>query len=378
MKFSFDRDAMIKEIAIAQEIIASKSPITILSNILLIAENNSLTIKATDSTVKFTTTIPVDIQEEGSTTIYCDKFMSIISSLPSGDIEFIKEDIAVTIKPIAKRVKFQLKSQASDKFPELGSSDNVPFFELPAKEFKEMIKHTIFAVFKDVKDIKSRSFMTGVYFEKEGDNLTMVSTNGNRLSCITKTATNVPDFPPANIPTKILSCVLKNLSDEGNVSIAVVDNSIFIKFANFEFSSTLIDGRFPNYKKVIPENLTTSLQVNKTDLEAALKRITIMADKEVFRILFKVTPGVLKLISPETDSGAAEEEIPCRYDGQNITIAMNFVYVTEPLKVIDTENVVIEFNVDENREDEGIVTKAVIIRSEPATDYQHVVMPLKG
>ena len=241
-----------------------------------------------------------------------------------------------------------------------------------------MIKHTIFAVFKDVKDIKSRSFMTGVYFEKEGDNLTMVSTNGNRLSCITKTATNVPDFPPANIPTKILSCVLKNLSDEGNVSIAVVDNSIFIKFANFEFSSTLIDGRFPNYKKVIPENLTTSLQVNKTDLEAALKRITIMADKEVFRILFKVTPGVLKLISPETDSGAAEEEIPCRYDGQNITIAMNFVYVTEPLKVIDTENVVIEFNVDENREDEGIVTKAVIIRSEPAADYQHVVMPLKG
>ena len=90
MKFTFDRDAMIKEIAIAQEIITNKSPVTILSNILIIAENNSLTIQATDSTVKFTTTIPVDIQEEGRTTIYCDKFMSIISSLPSGDIEFIK------------------------------------------------------------------------------------------------------------------------------------------------------------------------------------------------------------------------------------------------------------------------------------------------
>ena len=378
MKFTFDRDAMIKEISIAQEIITNKTPVSILSNILIIAENNMLTIKATDSTVKFTTSIPVDIQEEGRTTIYCDKFMSIISSLPSGDLEFIKEDISVTIKPISKRVKFQLKSQASDKFPELGSSENVPFFELPAKEFKEMIRHTIFAVFKDVKDIKSRSFMTGVYFEKEGDTITMVATNGNRLSCISKTATNVPDFPAANIPTKILSCVLKNLSDEGNVNVAVVDNSIFIKFANFEFSSNLIDGRFPNYKKVIPENLTTKFQVNKSDLESALKRITIMADKEIYRVLFKIGPGVLKLISPETDSGAAEEEIPCRYDGQNITIAMNFVYVTEPLKVIDSENIVVEFNVDENREDEGIVTKAVIIRSEPAADYQHVVMPLKG
>ena len=127
-----------------------------------------------------------------------------------------------------------------------------------------------------------------------------------------------------------------------------------------------------------PENLTSKIQVNKSDLESALKRITIMADKEVFRILFRISSGVLKLVSPETDSGAAEEEIPCRYDGQNITIAMNFVYVTEPLKVIDSENVVIEFNVDENREDEGIVTKAVIIRSEPAGDFQHVVMPLKG
>ena len=378
MKFTFDRDAMIKEISIAQEIITNKSPITILSNILLIAENNSLTIKATDSTVKFTTKIPVDIQEEGRTTIYCDKFMSIISSLPSGDIEFIKEDIAVTIKPISKRVNFKLKSQASDKFPELGSSDNLPFFELPSKEFKEMIRHTIFAVFKDVKDIKSRSFMTGVYFEKQDDNIVMVATNGNRLSCITKTALNVPDFEPANIPTKILSCVLKNLSDEGNVQIAVVDNSIFIKFANLEFSSNLIDGRFPNYRKVIPENLGLKFQVNKNDLEAALKRITIMADKEVFRILFKISSGVLKLISPETDSGAAEEEIPCRYDGENITMAMNFVYVTEPLKVIETENVVIEFNIDENREDEGVVTKAVIMRSEPAGDYLHVVMPLKG
>ena len=85
MKFTFDRDAMIKEITVAQEIITNKSPVSILSNILVIAENDALTIKATDSTVKFTTTMPVDIQEEGRTTIFCDKFMSILSSLPSGE-----------------------------------------------------------------------------------------------------------------------------------------------------------------------------------------------------------------------------------------------------------------------------------------------------
>lgn len=372
MKFTFDRDAMIKEIAIAQEIITNKSPISILSNILVIAENNSLTIKATDSGIKFTTTIPIDIQEEGRTIIYCDKFMSIISSLPPGEIEFSQEDIVVTIKPTTKRVKFQLKSQASDKFPEIGSSENVPFFEFYSKDFKEMIKNTIFAV----SDDKNRFFMTGVYFEKKDDVLTMVATDGRRLSCVNKDSVNIPDFQSAIIPIKILNCILKNAPDEGNLNIAVVEKSIFIKFGNSEFSSTLIDGQFPNYEKVIPNNLTKSFMVNKSDLESALKRTTIMVDKKVSRIIFKISSGVLKLISPESEIGTADEEIPCRYDGKDISMALNFNYITDPLKVIDTENVVFEFNVDDSNEEESTITKAIIVRGEPKSDYIHVIMPM--
>ncbi len=374
MRFTFNRDAMIKEISIAQEIITNKNAVSILSNILLIAENNSLTIKATDSTVKFTTLIPVDIQEEGRTTIYCDKFMSILSSLPSGDIEFIQEDIGVIIKPISKKVKFQLKSQASDKFPEIGSSENVPFFELPSKEFKEMIRETIFAV---LTDDGKKYFMTGVYFVKEGDVLTMVATDGRRLSCDRKKGFSIPDFQPAIIPIKILSCVLKNAPDEGNIQIAVIEKSIFVKFGNIEFSSSLIEGSYPNYQKVIPENLTQSFQVNKADLDEALKRTTIMVDKKVSRIIFKISSGVLKLISPESDIGTADEEIPCRYNGQNISMALNVNYITEPLKVINSENVIFDFNINEAKGDEEAnITKAVIMRSEPAGDYIHVIMPM--
>lgn len=373
MKFTFDRDAMIKEISVAQEVITNKSPISILSNILVIAENNALTIKATDSTVKFTTTIPVDIQEEGRTTIFCDKFMSILSSLPSGDVEFTQEDTGVTIRSFAKRFKAQLKSQASDKFPEIGTSENVPFFEISSKDFKEMIRHTIFAVSED----RNRYFMTGVYLEKNGDSLTMVATDGRRLSYEKKTAVNIPDFQPAIIPTKVLGCILKNAPDEGNIQIAVIDKSFFVKFANLEFSSVLIDGQFPNYQKVIPENLTMSIMVNKADLDAALKRTTIMVDKKVSRIIFKITSGVLKLISPDSDLGNADEEIPCRYDGQDISMALNFTYVTDPLKVIETENVVFDFNINEAQNgEEASITKAVIMRGEPNGDYIHVIMPM--
>jgi len=95
MKFSFDRDALLKEISIAQEIIATKNNISILSNVLLSADNGSLTIRATDIKVNFETRIPVDVQEGGSTTVFCDKFMSIISSLPPGEIEFEQNDVKI-------------------------------------------------------------------------------------------------------------------------------------------------------------------------------------------------------------------------------------------------------------------------------------------
>jgi DNA polymerase-3 subunit beta len=97
MKFSFDRDSLLKEISISQDVIATKNAISILSNVLLNAENGTLTIKATDIKINFETKIPVDISEAGSTTVYCDKFMSIISSLPPGEIEFEQKDIKIHI-----------------------------------------------------------------------------------------------------------------------------------------------------------------------------------------------------------------------------------------------------------------------------------------
>lgn len=363
MKFNFDRDAMIKEISIAQEIITNKSPISILSNILLIAKDNSLTIKASDTAVNFITKIPVDIIEEGSTTIYCDKFMSILSSSPSGEIEFSQEDIKVVIKPTTKKIKFQLKSIASEKFADIPESNNIPFFEVYAKDLKQMIQQTIFSVSED----SNRFFMTGVYFTKKDEKFVMVSTDSRRLSYSEKEIASEMNFPSAIVPTKILRCILKNASDEGNILLAIVDNLIFVKFGNYEFSSKLIDGQFPNYQKVIPENQLHKFQVNRDDLEAALKRIEIMIDKKVGRIVFKIAPGTLNISSPESELGTADEEIPCRYDGEEISIALNNRYVSEPLKTIENENVVFEFTE---------VTKAVTMRTEPAEYFFHIIMPM--
>ena len=363
MKFTFDKDAMIKEISIAQEIITNKSPISILSNILLIAKDNTLTIKASDTSVNFITNIPVDVIEEGSTTIFCEKFSNILASLPSGEIEFEQEDIKVTIKPISKKIKFQLKSIASEKFAEIPEAEKVPFFEVSSKDFKEMIQHTIFSV----SDDQNRYFMSGVYFTKKDDKFIMVSTDARRLSYAEKEIPSEINFESSIVPTKILRSILKNAPEEGNIKIAIVEKLIFVCFGNYEFSSKLLDGQFPNYEKVIPANQTSYFKVNKNDLDSALKRIEIMIDKKVNRILFNISSGVLTLTSPESEIGNAVEEIPCEYSGNEITIALNGKYISEPLKCINTENIVFEF-ID--------ALKAITLRPEPTSDYFHVIMPM--
>lgn len=365
MKFTFDRDAMLKEVAIAQEIISTKNALSILSNVLFIAENNSLFIKATDLKVNFETKIPVEIEEEGTTTVFCDKFISILNSLPSGEIEFDQKDINITIKPISKKVQFQLKSMASEKFPEFEPEENITYFDIPVEELKEMINQTIFAV----SDDETRLFMNGVFFEKKEDNLILVATDGRRLAyCSKSICQGMELFNSAIVPPKILNIILKRAPSEGFISLFIADKKVFFKFGNYKFSSVLIGGQFPNYSRVIPETQAYKFEVEKKDLQEALKRVGLLVDKKTNRIYFNITPGNLTITSQGTEIGTAKEEIPCRYDGEDVSIALNYINVEEPMKVISEERLCFEFTE---------VMKAVTIRPEPAADYFHIIMPMQ-
>lgn len=364
MKFTFDRDTMLREITIAQEIIATKNALSILSNVLFIAENNSLTIKATDIKVNFETKIPVEIETEGTTTIFSDKLMSILTSLPSGEVEFIQDDVKIIIKPIAKKVKFQLKSMASDKFPEFINIDEISFIEVPIQDLKEMITQTIFAV----SDDETRYFMNGIYFDKKGEDLILVATDGRRLSYISKPLETMHDISSAIVPPKILNIILRRAPNEGNISLAFVENTIIVKFGNYIFTSVLIEGQFPNYERVIPEKQDFSFEVDKKDLSDALKRVGLLVEQKSHRVYFALSDGLLTISSQESDIGSAKEEIPCKYVGDEITMAFNYIYIEEPMKVINTERIAFEFTSS---------MKAVTVKSEPAADYFHIVMPMQ-
>jgi len=369
MKFTCDRLLLLKEISIAQEIISSKNAISILSNIYLEAGDENLIIRATDMKVYFETAIPVNVIEPGSITVFGDKFFGILNAFPYEEIEFSHKDINILIEPTEKN-KTQYKSEnklkcfASDKYPEFPVFGD-KFFDFPIKDFKEMIQQTIFSV----SDDETRYFMNGVFLEKVDDKLSMVATDGRRLSFINKNADkNIKDFTGVIIPTKILNTIIKRAGDEGLISIAINDKNIYINFASYRFTSLLLEGQFPNYRKVIPEKQNLNLTVDRNMLLETLHRVGVMVEQKNKRVYLGIKTDKIAVYSEESEYGDSKYEIPCKYEGDEITIALNYRYIEEPCKAIKTDEMCIQFTE---------FNKAITIVSSPEKDFFHIVMPMQ-
>jgi DNA polymerase-3 subunit beta len=364
MKFTTEKDSLIKEITTAHEIISSRNALSILSNVLLDAKDNTLTVRATDLKVSFETSIPVEVSNPGTTTVFCDKFLSILRSLPAGEIEFEEDDQnTLVIRPLFKKIDFRLKTIGADKYPEIQLTTDSPYFEFSQADFVDMIGQTVFAV----SDDETRYFMNGVYFETVDGKLTMVATDGRRLSFVSRgTDQPVGDFDGVIVPPKVLTLVRRLVSGEGPLSVAITDKHVYFSFDNLRVSSSLIEGQFPNYKRVIPDGQEYSLTVNREELLEALKRVSLLVEKSR-RVYIGLDDGLLTVNSEESEIGLAKEEVSCNYDGPEMTLALNYVYLMDPLRVITEEEVAVHFT-ESNR--------AISIYSVPEHDYFHIVMPM--
>jgi DNA polymerase-3 subunit beta len=365
MKFTCSKQTFLQEITIAQDIIASRNTLSILSNVLLETSSNTLTIKATDLNVSFETHIPVETIEPGSTTVYCDKLLGILRSLPEGEVEIEQLQDKVIIKPMFQKIDFRLRSINSDKYPEMRVCDENFFFTMSCRDLIEMIDQTIFSV----SDDSTRYFLNGVYLERGGDGLIMVSTDGRRLSYMNRIIEQeIPVFKPVIIPPKFLNLIKKLCSKEGTIEIALQDNYIFARFNTHHISSNLIDGQFPNYRRVIPEKQKNQCIIDKEMFNDALKRVSLMVEQKSKRLFIDITSESVKLSSEESDIGKAEEEIPCEYFGDSIRIAVNYTYVLNPIRVMPGEKIHISFT-EPNR--------AVTVGPYPEKDFFHIIMPMQ-
>jgi len=366
MKFICNKNTLLTELLIAHDTISAKSTISILSNVLLKAEKDTLFINAKDMKVSFKSKIPVKIEIPGRTAIFCARLLNILKSLPDGDIYFdLNENYNLSIIPSSNRIHFNLKCIPPEKYPEQQDIEEEHFFEFPQRDFVDMISKSLFAI----SDDETRFFLNGVYLEKNDDKIFMVATDGRRLSLIKKDiSSNIKNINGIIIPPKILQIVKKNSIGEGNLNIAITDKSIFIKLKNNLFSSSLIKGKFPDYQQIIPESNEYRLIISKKALQESLKRVSILVENKSRRIYLNIKANNLIVSSEESEIGKAQEEIDCNYDGPDSNLILNFLYLLEPIREIDEDNIVIEFT---------DTKKAIILKPLDNNDYFNIVMPLQ-
>ncbi len=150
--------------------------------------------------------------------------------------------------------------------------------------------------------------------------------------------------------------------------MAVSDKNVFFRINNQKLFSNLIEGQFPNYARVIPHEQQFAIQLSKSDLSEALRRVSLLVEQKSRRVFMKVSPNVIVLNAEESEIGAAKEEIPCSYEGPEATIALNYLYLSEPLRVIEEDAIRIEYTEP---------TKAITLRAVPEREYFHIVMPMQ-
>jgi DNA polymerase-3 subunit beta len=366
MKFTCSRDDILREISTAQEVISSKNSLSVLSNVLLTAAKGELKLQATDLKVGFETSLPVDITQEGTTTAFCDKLLNILRSLPEGDVELEQSDATMLrIRPLSKKVDFQLRCIPSDKYPELARAPDNAYFDFPQKDFIEMVSRTLFAV----SDDETRYFMNGIFLEKKDDSLIMVATDGRRLAFISrKIPLRMENLKGVILPPKILTIVRKLSSGEGALSLALTDKNVFLRIGATNLSSNLIDGQFPDYRRVIPDTQKYTALIEKKSLEDALRRVSLLVEQKSRKVVFSFENGALTIVSKESELGIATEELPCDYQGPEMSLAVNCLYMSEPLREIASEKVSIEFS---------DVNKAVTLRPVPEDGYTNIIMPMQ-
>lgn len=364
MKFICDKESILKEISNAGDFTSQRNTVTVLASVYLLLNQDKLTIKTTDQKMGYVSELNVQGIHNGTTTVSCDKLLEILRNMPSDNIYFEQINDKIQIKPENSDIEFNLRTMDPSVFPAILLPEENSYFKIPQKDFTEMINQVIFAI----SDDESKYAMNGALLEKNENSLTMVGTDGRRLSFINRQLdAEIPKFENVTIPAKFLGIIKKHSVNEGSFDISVTDVSVYIKTSQCIIFSNLIKNEFPAYRRVIPDKQTKKCIINNKALDSAIKRVSLLVENKCRKIIMEFSENKLKLYTEETEMDFVKEEIPCQYTDEPMIFGMNYMYILNPIRAINTENVIISFSE---------YNKPFTITSDPEADYQHIVMPM--
>ncbi|MBJ79701.1 MAG: DNA polymerase III subunit beta [Myxococcales bacterium] len=369
MKFTIQSSELTKALFRVQGIADKKSTMPILAHVLIEASNQGeLRLSATDLEVGLTGTYEANVSKPGSIAVHARHLYDILKALPEDEVNF---EVAENqwIKISSGKSNFKLVGMSGDEFPNLPSHTETDTFQIPSEDLAQMIERTIFCVSAD----DNRHNLSGVYCEvRDKKTLRLVATDGHRLAFSEKNFTNELPFESGVIvPKKGFQELRRVLQDDDaveTVELGFTNNSGFLRADNVILTTRLIEGQFPDYQQVIPQEAGEEIKISKSKLSQALRRVSLLSQGKSYGVRFVFNEDSLELVAEDPELGNANETIDVAYQGNPLTIGFNARYIMEVLGLVSEDSICLELTDD---------LSPGIIQPLEETGFLTVIMPMR-
>lgn len=366
MNIKIDREALLKPLSSVSGIVERRHTLPILTNLLLEAKQGSLTLTATDLEMQISLSLPAEPAGDIATTVSARKMLDICRSLPDqSQITLEITDNRMQIR--AGKSRFNLQTLPAADYPLMakGGGETSLVLTLGQSQLKKLLRQVEYAMAQ--QDI--RYYLNGLLFEVNANRLNVVGTDGHRLSFTSTELAQSYEKQELILPRKTVLELIKLLDDsEDDVSIEVSANQANFSFSGIRLISKVIDGKFPDYTRVIPTGYQNRFEVDRQTLLLAMQRASILSNEKYRGIRMVLGKDSLRLISNNSEQEEAEEELEIAYDGDPLDIGFNVTYMIDVLTNVGTEKANFSF-ADAN--------SSCLVTVPDDDDYKYVVMPMR-
>ncbi len=318
----------------------AKSTIPILNNVLLEAEEEGLSLTATDLEICIQVKIEATVEQPGQTTLPARKFSQIVNSLSDGEVVLDSDEQEHT-SISCKRSFFKILGLDPAEFPRQDEVVANWNFQLPSVQFKKTLGKVAYAVSND----ESRYVLNGTLLSVRSGVLTTVATDGRRLALVEQ---NLEDQAAADfdviLPAKTVAELLKVIEGEEDLHIGLSESQASFTGSRLSITSKLVEGNYPNYRQVIPASFSNSAVVQREDLITVLGRVAMVISESSTTVAMKLESGTMTLSAVSAEFGESSEPLDISYEGNGVEISFNPVFVLDPLRHMESDQVVFQFN----------------------------------
>ncbi len=364
MKLSAERETILEPLQAVIGVVERRQTMPILANVLLVARSGRLAVTATDLEVELLASAEVSIQQPGEITVPGRKLLDICRALPEKVAVVLSvEGEKVTIR--AGRSRFTLSSLPAAEFPTVDEINAQQTLTVAQAELRRLLDQTHFSMAQ--QDV--RYYLNGMLLEAEGTTLRAVATDGHRLAlCELALEGKAKTAQQVIVPRKGVLELQRILANEGHVELSIGTNHVRAQIDDIRFTSKLIDGRFPEYSRVIPASPVHSMKADREVFRHALQRTAILSNEKYRGIRLSMKPNAVVVQAHNPEQEEAEEEIEVSYQGEELDVGFNVNYLLDALGAVEGNEV--EFGLTD-------ANSSALIRAPGSTGCKYVVMPMR-